>query len=264
MKNQALLLSGAIILTVGVASLACTQNSQSSTQTPTLSQNVSSTPSDFSHWRIVLTDQSSRSPDFAQFLQTVRQAVQKRDAAFIRNIVTEQTQFEFGAHRSLAYLNLDNPSSPVWAQLEKVIAPGCTAETGLPSSQDTLFSCPTVFRQFDQALKAATQKPIAYETSVVIVGQAIVRSQPTPASSNVAVLSDEIVQFDRATFEALTQQQRDQTFSLSNLSGWTPVILPNQQRGYVSNQQAYRPLGYRAVFVKRSDRWLLQAFVSGD
>jgi hypothetical protein len=263
MKKQALLLSGAIMFTVVGASLASCQENLTQTSTPT---QISPTAKDFSHWRIVLTDQSSRSPDFARFLQTLRQAVQKRDANFIRGIVTEQTQFGFGTHRSIAYLNPDNPDSPFWTQLEKAIAIGCTDETSLPQpSSEQRFSCPTVFRQFDQAVKTApeTQKPLAYENAVVIVGQTIVRSQPKPDAPSVAVLSDEIVQFDQATFEALPPQQ-DQTFSPSNPNGWTPVILPNAQRGYVSNRQAYRPLGYRAIFAKQSDRWILQAFVSGD
>ncbi|MGV0023962.1 hypothetical protein [Phormidesmis priestleyi] len=268
MKKQALLLSGAIMLTVGVTSLASEYSTQTSTQTSTLAQNsLSPNPNDFPHWRIVLTDQSSRSPDFANFLQTLRQAVQKRDANFIRGIVTKETQFGFGAHRSIAYLNPDNPNSPFWSQLEKAIAPGCTDESVLPQpSKEPLFSCPTVFRQFDQAMKTApeNQKPLAYENAVVIVGQTIVRLQPKPDAPSVAVLSDEVVQFDQATFEALPPQQQDQTFSPSNLNGWTPVILPNDQRGYVSNQQAYRPLGYRAVFSKSGDRWILQSFVSGD
>ncbi len=263
MKNQALRLSGAIMLTLAVTSLAACQ--KNITQSPTLTQNALA-PNDI-HWRIVLADQSSRSPDFANFLQTVRQAVQKRDATFIRSIVTEQTQFGFGAHRSIAYLNPDNPNSPFWAQLEKAIAPGCTDEAALPQpSQEPLFSCPTLFRQFDQAVKTApeVQKPLAYETSVVIVGQTIVRSQPSPEAPKVAVLSDEIVQFDRSTLETSPQKLQDETLAPSNLNGWTPVILPNNQRGYVSNRDAYRPLGYRAVFAKKGDRWILQAFVSGD
>jgi hypothetical protein len=264
MKNQALLLSGAILLTVAVASLAACQENLTQRSTP--AQN-SPTADDFSHWRIVLLDQSSRSPDFAEFLQTLRQAVQQRDATFIRSIVTEQTQFGFGRHRSIAYLNPDNPNSPFWAQLEKAIAPGCTDEAVLPQpTKEKLFSCPTVFRQFDQAMKTAPekQKSLAYETSVVIVGQTIVRSQPTPDAPSVAALSNEIVQFDRTTYETSPQKRQDETFAPSKLNGWTPVILPNDQRGYVSNRQAYRPLGYRAVFAKSGDRWMLQAFVSGD
>ncbi|KAM3091536.1 hypothetical protein ACKFKF_32965 [Phormidesmis sp. 146-12] len=260
MKKQALLLSGAIMLTVGMASLASCQ--ETVTQP---SAQPSPTPVDFPHWRIVLVDQSSRSPDFASFLQTLRQAVQKRDVTFIRSIVTEETQFGFGPHRSLSYLNPDNPNSPFWSQLEKAIAPGCTDEATLPQpNQEPLFSCPTVFRQFDQAVKTAPQKPLAYETSVVIVGEAIVRSQPIANSPSVAVLENEIVQADQATLEASPQPLKDETLSPNNLNGWTPVILPNDRRGYVPNRQAYRPLGYRAVFAKKGDRWILQAFVSGD
>ncbi len=89
---------------------------------------------DFSEQRIEPVSESNQSPEFAQFLQTVKQAVRDRDAKFIRSIVTPGTHFSFGEHRSINYLNPDNPNSPFWSQLEKAIAAGCTNEA-------TLFSC---------------------------------------------------------------------------------------------------------------------------
>lgn len=238
--------------------------------TITQNQEPNSSPStDFSHWQISLADQSEQSSDFSQFLQQLRQAVQKRDAAFIRSIVTPETKFGFGEHRSISYLNPENPDSPFWSQLEKAIAPGCTDEANIALPQrppkGMQFSCPTVFRQFDEAVKNAPekQKPLAYETSVVVVGAGVnVRSQPRMDAPSIAILSNEIVQYDRATFQKATQPVQDETLSRSHLDGWTPVILPNDQRGYVSNRSAYRPSEHRAIFSKVGGRWTLQAFAS--
>lgn len=283
MKQQVLLLSGAMMLTAAVSStLAFTaldarnsqpqvilsQKQQTGVEVASIeTHNSVSSISDFAHWRISFVDQSNRSPEFAQFLQQLRQAVQDRDAAFLRSIVTPQTSFGFGEHRSLSYLNPENPDSPIWAQLEKAIAPGCTDEANTtlpqPPAPETLFSCPTVFRQLERAVQNAPQTQTPYESFVAIVGEGVkVRSQPSDEASIVAILSNEIVQSDPLTSKS--PQLRDRALSASNLNGWTAVVLPNGDRGYVSNRNAYRSLGYRAIFSKANGKWTLQAFVSGD
>jgi len=287
MTYRALLLTGAMITTVAVTTLAA-MTSQSVQKTATIQASIArldaapiadspATPpdsnpdlSDFPHQKINLVDQSSQSPEFAQFIQQFRQAVQNRDAQFIRDRVTSKTAFDFGRHRSINYLNPDNPKSPFWSQLEKAIAPGCTDEatTALPQTppKGTVFSCSTVFRQFEGARNApANQKISVSETSIVVVGNGVnVRSEPEQKAPVIALLSDEIVTFDRDTFEKSPMQIQQTTLEPDNLDGWTPVILPNDKRGYVSNRFAYRPLGYRAIFANPDGRWMMQAFVSGD
>ncbi len=295
MTYRALLLTGAIISTVAVSStlsattskavpppISPTQAAIAPTNAPisSLDASISDTPatpsdnnldlSDFPHQKINLVDQSNQSPEFAQFIQRFRQAVQNRDSKFIRDRVTSKTAFDFGKHRSINYFNPDNPKSPFWSQLEKAIALGCTdeANTALPQSppKGTAFSCSTVFRQFAGARNAlANQKVPVSETSIVVVGNGVnVRSEPEQKAPVIAVLSDEIVTFDRDTFEKFPMQIQQTTLEPDNLDGWTPVILPNDKRGYVTNRFAYRPLGYRAIFANTDGRWMMQAFVSGD
>ena len=288
MTYRTLLLTGAMISTVAVSSALAAIPSQSILKTATIQASIArldnstiadspaashdSNPelSDFPHQKINLVDQSNQSPEFAQFIQQFRQAVQNRDAQFIRDRVTSKTEFDFGKHRSINYLNPDNPQSPFWSQLEKAIAPGCTDEANVvvpPVPKGTFFSCSPVFRQFDEVTKNATTSEIqlAYETSIVVVGNGVnVRSEPEQKAPVIAVLSDEIVTFDRHTFEKSPTPIQQTTLEPDNLDGWTPVILPNDKRGYVSNRFAYRPLGYRAIFANTDGRWMMQAFVSGD
>jgi hypothetical protein len=296
MTYRALLLTGAMITTVAVSSTlaAITSKAVQPTISPTTQASIVPTDApitrldsptsdrsaasldsnpeliNFPHQKINLVDQSSQSPEFAQFIQQFRQAVQNRDAQFIRDRVTSKTAFDFGRHRSINYLNPDNPKSPFWSQLEKAIAPGCTdeANTALPQTppKGTVFSCSTVFRQFEGARNApANQKISVSETSIVVVGNGVnVRSEPEQKAPVIALLSDEIVTFDRDTFEKSPMQIQQTTLEPDNLDGWTPVILPNDKRGYVSNRFAYRPLGYRAIFANTDGRWMMQAFVSGD
>ncbi len=286
MNYRALLLTGAVISTVAVTTLAA-MTSQSVQKTATIQASIDrldnsaiadspATPpdsnpdlSDFQHQKINLVDQSNQSPEFAQFIQQFRQAVQNRDAQFIRDRVTSKTTFDFGRHRSINYLNPDNPKSPFWSQLEKAIAPGCTDEANVvvpPVPKGTFFSCSVVFRQFEVIKNATTSEiQLAYETSIVIVGNGVnVRSEPEQKAPVIAILSDEIVTFDRDMFEKSPMQIQQTTLEPDNLDGWTPVILPNDKHGYVSNRFAYRPLGYRVIFANTDGRWMMQAFVSGD
>jgi hypothetical protein len=288
MKNQTLILTGTAIVTAALTSTVAAityfhsqptapQNrkteqpvaSSSQPATPTSTLNPSTpeaTPSvpppdtNFPHWRIQLTDETQQSPDFAKFLDRVKQAVRDRDAQFIRSIVTPKTKFTFGEHRSIDYLNPENPNSPFWSQLEKSLVLGCTNE-------QIFFSCPTTFRQFDAATKNApnSQKDIAYESSIIVVGENVnVRSQPSTTAPTIAALTNEIVRFDAETFSKASVKDRSETLNLSNLDGWTPVILPNDKHGYVSNRYAYSPLGYRVLFAKEEEKWVIQAFLSGD
>jgi hypothetical protein len=286
MKRQALILSGVVALTVAsVSTIAAVTYFQSrppaleqqTPDNPTPSSPEPSTPTstfdppakplpaatpdtNFPHWRIKLVDESTQSPDFAQFYQQLKKAVRDRDAKFIRSIVTDKTKFGFGEHRSIDYLNPDNPSSPFWTQLEKALSLGCTSE-------EAFFSCPTTFRQFDSVAKNAPddQKDTAYESSIIVVGEGVnVRSQPNVDAPAIATLTNEIVQFDSDTFQKASNKDRAETFDLNNVEGWTPVILPNDKHGYVSNRYAYSPLGFRALFAKENGKWMMQAFLAGD
>lgn len=275
MKYQALILSGAVLLTAAVTSTVAAVTYQrpqptaivQSTPTPqTPTEKLDPPPiaaptpdTDFPHWRIELVDESAQSPDFAKFLDRVKQAVRDRDGKFIRSIVTPETKFSFGRHRSIDALNPDSPKSAFWTSLEKSLALGC-------SSDGDLFSCPTTFRQFDKALKnAPSTQPDAASAAIIVVGQGVnVRSQPNTTAPTIAALTNEIVQYDAETVQQASPTDRSITFSLENPDGWTPIKLPNNKRGYVSNRYVYSPLGYRAVFGKQNGTWMMQAFVTGD
>ncbi len=281
MKYPALIVSGTVILTAAISSTVAAvtylrsapqasqivQPSKADDSTPTTNDNPPSlaqatpTPTpdtDFPHWRIQLVDESTQSP-FAKFFDRLKQAVRDRDAQYIRSIVTPSTKFSFGEHRSIEYLNPNDPKSPFWSQLEKSLTLGC-------SRDGATFSCPTTFRQFDAALKdaPANQKDTAQSASIIVVGQNVnVRSQPSTDAPTIAALTNEIVRYDAETFQNAPEATRSQ-FNINSPDGWTPVILPNNKRGYVSNQYAYSPIGYRAIFAQENGRWVLQAFVTGD
>lgn len=278
MKYKALILSGAVVLTAAVSStIAAVSYLQPKAEieqiqpTPTPAQStlptvekpnplVASPPADSASPRqpITLVDESVQSPEFAKFLDRTKQAVRDRDAKYIRSIVTPETRFSFGKHRSIDALNPDNPNSPFWTSLEKALSLGCSQEANG-------YSCPTVFHQFAEAIKKSTSPETDAFSAIVVVGENInVRSQPNASAPVIATLTNEIVKYDAQTFQNASEKDRAETLKLDSPQGWTPIMLRNDKRGYVSSQYAYSPIGYRVLFGKEQGEWKMQAFVTGD
>ncbi|GAP98779.1 hypothetical protein NIES2104_53350 [Leptolyngbya sp. NIES-2104] len=278
MKTKALILSGVVVLTAAVSSTIAAvsylrpepqsaapqvEQPQPTVSTPPatiekLNPPVSTAPSpDPARLPIALVDESVQSPEFVKFLDRTKQAVRDRDAKYIRSIVTPQTKFSFGAQRTINYLNPENPKSSFWTSLEKALALGCSQEA-------SGYSCPTVFQQFQSALKPSSTDLDAF-SAIVVVGQNVnVRSRPDGNSPAIATLTNEIVKYDTTTFQNASEQEKSETFRLDNPNGWTPVILSGDRRGFVASRYAYSPVGYRVIFGKEGGEWKMQAFVTGD
>ncbi len=288
MKTKALILSGAVVLTATVSStiaavsylhpqpeplqIAQPQSAQPQSAQPQIAQSqpsptsatveklnppVAASPNP-ARLPIALIDESVQSPEFAKFLDRTKQAVRDRDAKYIRSIVTPQTKFSFGQQRTINYLNPENPNSPFWTSLDKALTLGCSQEANG-------YSCPTVFQQFQAALRNSTSPNTDAFSAIVVVGQNVnVRSQPNADAPTIATLTNEIVKYDTTTFQNASNQEKSETFRLDNPNGWTPVILPNNQRGFVSSRYAYSPIGYRVLFGNEGGEWKMQAFVTGD
>lgn len=223
-------------------------------------------------WPISLTDQTRQSQDFLLFNQKLWRAVHNRDAFFIRSLVNAKTTFEIdgkNGNQFLNTLNLDNPEAPFWSQMQKAITPGCTIEKTSTIQRDSgssVWLCSPVLRAFEAAGKNAPagQDWRRYGEYVVIVGTNVnIRSQPNTSGSIVGQVSQEVIRFDRAKFHELSPQVQKGMVPW-NLNGWTPVMLLNGRRGYVSNRYAYQPLERRAIFVKEGGKWQLRSFVAGD
>lgn len=281
MRTNTLIVSGVVVLTAAVSSTIAAvtylrpqpqptppQLEQPAPSTPPattekLNPPIAASPSPAAspnpnRLEIALVDESTQSPDFAKFLDRTRQAVRDRDAKYIRSIVTPETKFSFGAQRSIDYLNPENPNSSFWTSLEKALSLGCSQES-------YGYSCPTVFQQFDNAVKKNPSANLDAFSAIVVVGENVnVRSQPSSNSAAIATLTNEIVKYDIATFQNASDQDKSATLRLDNPKGWTPVILSDNRRGFVSSRYAYSPIGYRVLFSKSSGDWKMQAFVTGD
>ncbi|MEB3211752.1 MAG: SH3 domain-containing protein, partial [Leptolyngbyaceae bacterium] len=187
-----------------------------------------------------LSDEGQTSGDFIAFRNTLRQAVQNRDAEFIRAIAAPGIRLTFGLPITIEDLDLDNPNAPFWKHMEKAIATGCANEVFGVAPERESWICPHVFLAPD-----ALPSIDPYE-DIVIVGENInVRSAPTDDSPVIDTVSNEVVRHDYDSANEMTDAQRQ---AMSTLEGWQPIITSTGQRGYVSSRYAYSPIGYRAFF----------------
>lgn len=270
MKGSVNALLGAISLIATVSASSMFGAMFQALAKPAVSSPSGSDLTNFPHWHIAVVDRSSQSADFRQFHQQLWGAVHHRDARFMQSIINAQTMLEIDrTDIPISTLNLDNPEAPFWFQMEKAIAKGCAIETNSSIPRDSgtsVWLCSPVLRAFEAAGKNAPpgEDGTMYGNYVAIVGQDVnVRAEPGTSAPIIGRVSNEIVKFDRDRFESLPERMKQEMVSW-NLNGWTPVILPNGRRGYVSNRYAYKPLERRAIFVKSGGNWQLRGFVAGD
>ncbi len=198
-------------------------------------------------YRLKLTDEVPPDSDFARFRSRLLQAVQSRDANFIRQIAAPDIKLSFGGSLKLDDVGIDNPKATIWVGLEKAMGTGCAKSSQLTDT----WICPQVFETWPSNLDAFTY--------VAIIGENVnVRASANTNSRVLGLLSNEAVKIDQKT------QQREKRFDLNNLQGWTPIIMPNGDRGYVANRYVYSQIGYRAFFKKFSGKWKMTVLVTGD
>lgn len=247
------------------------QSTPSPTVSPSSTPSISSSPqlslasklerNQASRRPIVLRDQTNRNPEFAKFRRQLEQAIQKRDAQFVAALIPSSGVAQgFGTPRTIAELNLSNRNADFWKVLEKAMGSTC----GLT---DDGYVCPTVSSDFARQYPAPpNSKGVSYEISqVIVVGEKVnVRSQPNLKSSVVAVLTDEVVKLDQSIADQQAEVRIQKKQNYDPIQGWTPVILPDGQRGYVYNRYAYQPLEYRLVFKQHNGQWKLVSVPGGD
>ncbi len=274
--------SSAAILGAGIAA---TMHSNSSSQpsaspvaaapdvsSPAPSDAASPEPSpspkldDFPHQRLALTDRTQSDPEFAKFRQQLQQAIQKRDADFVSALIPPKgLPLGFGKPSTAKELKLDDPKALIWSLLEKATGSNCGFADPNAATAAKGWICPTVSRDFYQQYPPKPDAPpgLDYELSnVIVVGDRVnVRALPNLNSDVVAVLSNEVVKFDKKRFE---NSQEEKINARNPISDWTPVILPNRKQGYVYNRYAYQPLENRAIFKKINGKWQITEMPGGD
>lgn len=220
---------------------------------------------------IDLDDEVEPGSEFDSFRQELRQAVTKRNAFFIRSILpADGISLGFNTPIGVEKLGLENPDERFWSLLEKAIANSCAAEAsdGYPVDPGTtVWICSNVTKEFYRQYPApSSASGLDWELNhAIVVGRNVnVRSQPWLNSEAISSLSNEVVKLDRERAEKQWQEQVEKGREVDPIYGWTPVILPNGEKGYVYNRYVYGPLENRAVFGKVAGEWQLLSMPGGD
>lgn len=235
----------------------------------TASSANSSRPNQSRRKPIRLTDEVPPGSDFDRFRQRLRQAVQNRDAQFLRSILPpNQVGIGFGIV-PIADLKLENRNANIWLWLEKALAVGCIKEQNLNRpdvAPGTAWICNNVPYEFSRQYPNPTSEGgVSYELNhAVIVGTDVnVRTQPSINSSVISSLSNEVVKVNRQLQNRQAEQRR-RGEDFNPINGWTPILLADGRSGYVYNRFVYSPLEYRAVFGKVNGQWRLLYMPGGD
>jgi hypothetical protein len=261
------------------ASSSAPSSTPSSSQPPASPAPSSPAPAldDFPHQRLDLSDRAQPGADFYQFRSQLRQAIRDRNTAFVKGLIAPSgISIGYGRDSHIPREALDDlntpPGSILWAALEHAIAIGCQDAAQHKNYPDAdpnfpVWICPNVQAAFTRQYPASPNPQQGYAdyitSRVIVVGERVnVRAHPDRTSPVVGQLSNEIVEFDRQTWERIPPEER--VTQVDSPDSWTPVILPNQRSGYVSNRYAYFVWGTGAVFGKVKGNWQLISMPSGE
>ena len=232
---------------------------------------------DFPHQRLELIDRAQPGTDFYELRSQLRQAIRDRNTAFVKALIAPTgISIGYGRDSHIPREALDDlstaPGSVLWAALEHAIAIGCqdsAQHKNYPGADPNfpVWTCPNVEAAFTRQYPASPNPQQGYgdyiTSRVIVVGERVnVRARPDRTSPVVAQLSNEMVEFDRHTWEQIPPEER--VTQVDSPDSWTPVILPNQRSGYVSNRYAYFVWGTGAVFGKVKGNWQLLFMPEGE
>jgi len=191
-------------------------------------------------------DEASRQPDFFSFRARLLVSLAGRDTTGLLNVVALQIRNTFGDDNGVAAFRrlwrLEAPESEVWGELTAVLALGGTFEN------ESTFVAPYVFSRWPSRYDA-------FEYLAVIASDVRVRSEPSSTAPVVTGVSFQVVRRARTAPEALTPAQA---------ALWEPIQLSSGRIGYMAKQFLRSPIGYRTIFIRRDNRWVMASFIAGD
>ena len=185
------------------------------------------------------TDQCATDEGFVAFRAALIDAIERRDAAHILNVVSNDIHVDFGGGAGRDYFArtwaLDRPEdSPLWHELGETLRLGCTA------NPDGAYWAPSLF--------AASEIEDPFATFLVIREDAPLHASGDPDSPMLANLTWELVQ-------GVEWQEGDD---------WWRVRLSDGREGFMRRSDLRSPVDYRAVFERIDGRWRMTTFIAGD
>lgn len=200
---------------------------------------VAQTPvPDLQSQTILPLDRSDRDPALARYLDRLREAVEAKDAAALRTLISPDIKNGFGgddgAEAFDAAWHPEGPDSQVWPVLTKIL--GLGGDWTGPQQ----YCAPYLFVHFPDDFDP-------FEHQVVVGTGVRLRAAPGFDSRVLGQLSWTIVKHEHS-------EER-----------WRLVTAPWGVTGWVAAEYLYSPVGYRACFQSDSeDQWRMVFLVEGD
>lgn len=203
--------------------------------------------------RISLEDESSRDPELAAFMKSLREAVAARDKDRLLAMISDNIRYSFGINNGKqgfieqAKLDTNPADSPLWSDLDEILS------LGGAFSNDKLYFAPNFFVHFPEGYDQ-------FEYLAVIGDGVAVRGSADPQAPVLSRLSYTVVK---------VQTGAQPVGSAVELEGrsykWVPVVLADGRKGYILDKFVRHPLEARLGVGKTDDgKWQIQALVAGD
>lgn len=192
-------------------------------------------------------DEGVADADFTAFRETFLEAVRRKDKDAVLATAAPDIKFSFGedgGREAFAKnFGLDDPGSLFWNAMETVLGLGAKRD-----DDGSGFWMPYVYAAWPEDYDA-------FEYVVAVKENAALRDAPRPDANIVRTLNYDIVQTD-FTAEERTGESGEPEF--------LAVIMADGSKGFVARGDVRSPIDYRAHFVRRDGKWVLDVFVAGD
>lgn len=197
---------------------------------------------EFKEMLLPVKDEAAKDPSLVKFRDSLLKAVKQKNVKELLNHIDPKIKNSFGGtdgvkeFKSAWKLEKNPAKSKVWAELAKVLNLG-------GGFMEATFAAPYLYAHWPDEYDA-------FEYSVVVTDSAQLRKEASDKSEALRALKREVVY-------VIDTGEDDP-------SGWKQIATFDKQRGFAKESEIHSPIGYRALFSKKSGAWKMTHFIAGD
>lgn len=230
-----------------VVTLACSRtDSTVKADSTRLDSAVSETAIDSGAPKLEPRDEANAS--FQEFRARTLAALARKDTAYLYGMLAPEIKNTFGDDDGVEGFRriwrMENAAgSSVWTALSRVLSMGGQQPT------DSNFTAPYVYAFWPDSMDS-------FGFVAVTKSDGRVYESPAESSPVKGIASHSILRFKN--WQGLGES------GVAADSSWAQIELPGGATGWMRGADVYSPVSWRAMFMKRGDRWLMIFFVAGD
>ena len=191
--------------------------------------------------RLLPVDEAAKDPSFVAFRASLIEIVRKRDTKALLATIADDIKTDFGGgggrNDFIKHWKLDTDLSPIWEELDAILALG-----GKFTTPD-VFWAPYVYSAWPDDVDS-------FEYVAAVRNDVVVRDGVKP----IATLDHHLVRIAAKDPIRLGNPHAPRR----------RVVLPDKREGWVPVDEIRSPVDYRAAFDKKNGVWTMTALVAGD